>query len=94
MHFRSYLDMIFEWLPQQLFLLSTFGYMCVLIIVKWNIPWVVEYPLADAPSIIGQMIALPLKLGSTEGKVLSLSRSRCGTPRARRACSSSCSRSR
>lgn len=57
--------MIFEWIPQQIFLLTTFGYMCLLIIVKWNIPWEIEYPTSDAPSIIGQMIALPLKLGST-----------------------------
>ena len=63
--------MIFEWFPQQLFLLTTFGYMCLLIIVKWNIPWAEEdYPSSEAPSIIGQMIALPLKLGSTEGKVI------------------------
>jgi hypothetical protein len=49
---------------------TTFGYMCILIIVKWTIPWdTPEFPTSEAPSIIGQMIALPLKLGSTEGKV-------------------------
>ena len=65
-HFRQYLDMIFEWLPQQIFLLTTFGYMCLLIIVKWNIEWgSPENPASNAPSIIGQMIAMPLKLGST-----------------------------
>ena len=51
-------------------MLTTFGYMCLLIIVKWTIPWDTDaYPTSEAPSIIGQMIALPLKLGSTEGKV-------------------------
>lgn len=70
-HFRSYLDLIFEWLPQQIFMFTTFGYMCILIIVKWTIPWdTPEFPTSEAPSIIGQMIALPLKLGSTEGKPL------------------------
>lgn len=44
--------------------------MCLLIVYKWTIPWGVEVDTAMAPSIIGQMIALPLKLGSTEGKPL------------------------
>ena len=44
--------------------------MCVLIVYKWTIPWNIEADSALAPSIIGQMIALPLKLGSTEGKPL------------------------
>lgn len=72
LHFGQYLDLVFEWLPQQIFLLTTFGYMCLLIIKKWTIPWGLEGgPLtSEAPSIIGQMIAMPLKLGSTEGKVL------------------------
>ena len=65
LHFKNYLDFIFEWLPQQVFFFCTFGYMCILIIYKWTIPWELEYDTANAPSIIGQMIALPLKLGST-----------------------------
>lgn len=69
-HFKNYLDLIFEWIPQQLFFFCTFGYMCVLIVYKWTIPWNIEADSALAPSIIGQMIALPLKLGSTEGKPL------------------------
>lgn len=44
--------------------------MCILIITKWTIPWDIERSTAEAPSIIAQMIALPLKLGSTEGKPL------------------------
>ena len=69
-HFKNYLDFIFEWIPQQLFFFCTFGYMCILIIFKWTIEWGVEKPTDLAPSIIGQMIALPLKVGSTEGKPL------------------------
>ena len=69
-HFGLWLDFLFEWLPQQIFLLSTFGYMCLLIIKKWTIPWMESVDTSMAPSIIGQMIALPLKLGSTEGKPL------------------------
>lgn len=44
--------------------------MCFLIIFKWTIAWGIDRPSHEAPSIIGQMIALPLQLGSTEGKPL------------------------
>jgi len=44
--------------------------MCILIIYKWTIPWGEGRDTSEAPSIIGQMIALPLKAGSTEGKPL------------------------
>ena len=70
-YFKSYLDFFFEWLPQQIFFFCTFGYMCILIIYKWTIPWGTEgHDTSMAPSIIGQMIALPLKFGSTEDKPL------------------------
>ena len=39
-------------------------YMCLLIFVKWTIPWG-EVPTSQAPSIINQMIDLPLAFGST-----------------------------
>jgi hypothetical protein len=68
LHFKNYLDTFFEWLPQQIFFFCTFGYMCMLIVAKWAVPWGEERPIGDAPSIIAQMIALPLKLGSTEDK--------------------------
>lgn len=32
---RKYLDFFFEFIPQLLFMASTFGYMSFLIIVKW-----------------------------------------------------------
>lgn len=69
-YWKNYIDLFFEWLPQQVFFFCTFGYMCILIITKWTIPWDIERSTAEAPSIIAQMIALPLKLGSTEGKPL------------------------
>lgn len=64
-HFKDWLGLIFEWLPQQVFFFCTFGYMCILIIFKWTIHWGIDVPTSEAPSIIGQMIALPLKTGST-----------------------------
>lgn len=65
LYWRNYVDMLFEWLPQQIFFFCTFGYMCILIIAKWSIAWEFERDTAVAPSIIGQMIALPLQMGST-----------------------------
>jgi len=35
--FRHQLDIWFEFLPQILFLFSTFGYLCILIFVKWTV---------------------------------------------------------
>lgn len=65
LHFKSYIDFFFEWIPQQIFFFTTFGYMCILILYKWTIPWGIERDSAMAPTIIGQMIALPLAMGST-----------------------------
>ncbi len=65
LHFKNYIDFFFEWIPQQIFFFCTFGYMCILIIAKWSFPWGVGRDTSEAPSIIAQMIALPLKAGST-----------------------------
>ena len=64
-HFKNYVDCFFEWLPQQIFFFCTFGYMCILIIFKWTIAWGIDRETSEAPSIIAQMIALPLLVGST-----------------------------
>jgi V-type H+-transporting ATPase subunit a len=34
-HFKDPIDILFEFIPQILFFMSTFGYMCFAIIVKW-----------------------------------------------------------
>lgn len=62
-HFRSWLDFFFEFVPQLTFLLLLFGYMDFLIIYKWNVDWGL-WP-SQAPSIITTMINLPLLLGHT-----------------------------
>ncbi|EGR31162.1 v-type ATPase 116kda subunit family protein, putative [Ichthyophthirius multifiliis] len=73
-HFGLWVDLIFEQLPQMVFMFSTFGiflyfqffkikikgYMCFMFIFKWTIHYQEGYM---APSIINQMINLPLKLG-------------------------------
>lgn len=65
-HFRNWLDFYFEFLPQIVFLVVTFGYMDFLIIYKWLSDFTGEATVR-APSIINQMINLPLGLGTTGG---------------------------
>ena len=64
-HFRSAVDFFFEWLPQVLFLCSTFGYMVVLIFIKWATPWgMAGEPTTDqAPNIINIFIKFLLGAG-------------------------------
>ena len=52
-NFRKPLDFIFEFIPQLLFMLVTFGYMCTAIVVKWLQNW---GDGSGAPSIISIFI--------------------------------------
>lgn len=36
---KAWLRVFFEFIPEFLFLFCTFGYMCIMIFVKWNIDW-------------------------------------------------------
>ena len=58
-YFKAYLDFLFEFIPQLLFMLATFGYMCLAIVMKWVINW---GDGSNAPSII----ALFINMGVTE----------------------------
>ena len=62
-HEQKPLDFFFDFIPQIIFMIFTFGYMIILIFLKWAIDWSPDYFLA--PSIITIMIDIPLKLGST-----------------------------
>ena len=53
-YFRSAVDFIFEFIPQLLFLGGLFGYMCVLIVVKWVTNWEGREP----PQIINVFTSL------------------------------------
>ena len=57
--FRRAEDFLFEFCPQILFLISYFGYMDLMIFVKWLKTW----PASKGPSIISILVAIPLKLG-------------------------------
>lgn len=64
-HFRSCLDFLFEWLPQIVFLCCTFGYMVVLIFLKWATPYGIQggVDTSEAPAIINIFIDFALNFG-------------------------------
>ena len=64
-YFKNFKELLFVFTSQITFLLLFFGYMDFLIIYKWLVPWRVERDTKLAPSIVGQMIAIPLSMGST-----------------------------
>jgi len=58
-HFKHYVDIWFEFLPQLVFMLSLFGYMVFLIIYKWSVPashWI-EADIS-APFLLNVMIQM------------------------------------
>ncbi len=48
--------------------MSTFGYMCVLIIAKWNNDY--SDDTSKAPSILNTMLNYGLKMGATGGSII------------------------
>jgi len=56
------LDFFFEFIPQIVFMSCTFVYMSYLIIFKWLTDWRQREDLS--PSIINQMINMPLRAGA------------------------------
>lgn len=64
-YFRRYVDLFHEFLPQILLLLLLFGYMDLLIIIKWLTNY--SGHENDAPSIITTMINIPLNGGRIPG---------------------------
>eukprot|EP01114_Cavostelium_apophysatum_P022526 TRINITY_DN817_c0_g1_i1.p1 TRINITY_DN817_c0_g1~~TRINITY_DN817_c0_g1_i1.p1 ORF type:complete len:810 (-),score=258.95 TRINITY_DN817_c0_g1_i1:55-2484(-) len=60
LHFHHGIDIIGEFIPQVIFLLSLFGYMCFLIIFKWCVNWSGQSP----PLILNVMINMFLSFGS------------------------------
>ncbi len=67
-HFKSWIDLFFEFLPQLTFLLALFGTMNVLLVAKWLTDWTGREH--QAPSIITQMINNVLRLGEVHGSPL------------------------
>ncbi len=55
LYFKNFIDFFFEFLPQLIFMMSTFGYMSVAVVLKWLKNW---GDGSNAPSIIGLFINL------------------------------------
>jgi V-type H+-transporting ATPase subunit a len=70
LYYKNYKEIIFVFTSQLAFLVFLFGYMDFLIVYKWLVAWGTERDTSLAPSIITQMIDIPLSLGSTSGKPL------------------------
>ena len=62
-YFGDYVDFLFEFIPQLIFMCLLFGYMCLMIYIKWGTDW--SDDLSKAPSLITQLLMLFLNLGST-----------------------------
>jgi V-type H+-transporting ATPase subunit a len=60
-HFGKPLDFFFEFIPQLLFLGGLFGYMIIIIFVKWGTNW--SFVGNNAPSVISFLIDLVLNMG-------------------------------
>jgi V-type H+-transporting ATPase subunit a len=61
-YFKNTIDFIFEFIPQIIFMNILFGYMIVLIFIKWTINWK-EVGVDKAPSIITLLLNIFLKGG-------------------------------
>ena len=62
-YFGDYVDFLFEFLPQLIFMCLLFGYMCLMIYIKWGTDW--SDDPSKAPSLISQLLMLFLNMGST-----------------------------
>lgn len=83
LYFKKTLEVVFEFIPQFLFLVLLFGYMDFLIIFKWLKPWPMREGDPMPPSIISTMMDIGLNVGGTVPLPrLRTRRAPCGAPRA------------
>ena len=66
LYFEDYLGFFFEFIPQIIFMSLLFGYMIVMIFIKWNTDYTGN--TENAPSIITILMNFALKNGSVDGK--------------------------
>jgi V-type H+-transporting ATPase subunit a len=64
-----YIEILLEFIPMFVFLAFTFGYMCVLIVVKWNIDWVGDGH--ESPSLLQTMTDFFLSPGTVKVETFS-----------------------
>lgn len=66
-YFKKKLDLYFEFIPQLALMLSIFGYMVMLILIKWT---TIYSDTSEAPSIVTYMIDMFLNLGEIRGSAI------------------------
>jgi V-type H+-transporting ATPase subunit a len=67
LHFKKPVDLFFEFIPQILLLFCLFGFMDILIILKWLTPWNDKSAeILTPPSIISIMINMFLNQGKVD----------------------------
>eukprot|EP01022_Parablepharisma_sp_SALTPOND_P020336 TRINITY_DN367_c0_g1_i1.p2 TRINITY_DN367_c0_g1~~TRINITY_DN367_c0_g1_i1.p2 ORF type:complete len:503 (-),score=58.95 TRINITY_DN367_c0_g1_i1:5245-6753(-) len=66
LHYKNTIDFLYEFLPQLVFMVAFFGYMNLMIIIKWLTDW--SSVGQNGPSIITLLIGIPLK-GSDPGPI-------------------------
>jgi len=72
-HMKHWLDFCFEFIPMLIFMSLTFGYMVVLIFLKWSLPWgTTGYPTESAPSIINIFIKMALNPGKWDKQTMGM----------------------
>ncbi len=62
--FKNKLDLIFECIPQLVFMLGLFGYMNFLIFYKWSVDWRAPSAPGAPPNLIDTLISIVLKPGT------------------------------
>jgi V-type H+-transporting ATPase subunit a len=65
-HFGDYAAIFLQFIPQLLFMVCTFGYMVIIIIIKYCIDWRNDREHQSPPNLIQTMIGMFLKLGGVE----------------------------
>ena len=60
-YFNHYIDFLFEFIPQLIFMCLLFEYMILMIYIKWGTDW--SSDTSKAPSIISQLLMIFLNLG-------------------------------
>lgn len=64
-YFRKPLDFLFEFVPQIVFMLGIFGYMIIMVFIKWSKDWGYNWD-NTAPNLITVLMNMFLKLGSLD----------------------------
>lgn len=67
LHFKKYLNIYAEFIPQILFMWSIFGYLVICIIYKWTIDW--SQSATSPPGLLNMLIYMFLSPGTVEPAV-------------------------